>query len=223
MRVLLHDDSSWAGREVGHDDLAALYAPPDGPWLRANMISTLDGAATGPDGRSGSINNPVDNAVFATLRAAADVVVVGAGTARTEGYGPVEVPLVLVSRSGQVPPALLGARPGQVLLATTEQGAGRADVETLVVGKTDVDPVALRDALIDRGWSSILTEGGPSLLTDLAAAGVVDELCLTWVPRLLAGDHRRVLFGVGVDVTLRPTLLMEHEGTLLGRWRVRQQ
>src|SRR5689334_8767946 len=60
------------------DDLAALYAVPRTPWLRVNMVGTVDGAATGDSGRSGSINNAVDKVVFDHLRATADVVVVGA-------------------------------------------------------------------------------------------------------------------------------------------------
>ena len=80
----------WAA-SLDDDALAALYGYPRGvtaerPWVRANFVSTLDGAATGADGRSGSINTGADREVFALLRALADVVVVGAGTARAEGY-----------------------------------------------------------------------------------------------------------------------------------------
>lgn len=228
MRVLLRaDDPSWAGRAIEEDDLPGLYAPPDGPWLRANMIATLDGSATGPDGRSGTINNDVDHAVFSTLRSGADVVVVGAGTARAEGYSPVEVPLALTSRSGDIPEGLRGAAPGRVMLCACADSPGleRArrvlgEEHVLVTGDRTVDPTSLRSALLERGHRSILTEGGPSLLTDLLAAGVVDELCLTWVPRMLGGEHPRIAAGPDLDVPLTPLLLLEHEGTLLGRWRV---
>lgn len=228
MRVLLHaEDPSQAGREVTPDDLPGLYAPPERPWLRANMIATMDGAATGPDGRSGSINNEPDHAVFDTLRRAADVVVVGAGTARAEGYGPTDVPMVVVCRTGEVPPGLRDAEPGRVLLATCSGSPGltaarRAlgEEHVLLVGERDVDPAALRSALVERGHRDLLAEGGPSLLGALVTAGVVDELCLTWVPRLLGGEHPRILTVPEVDVPLRPVLLLEHHGTLLGRWRV---
>ena len=230
MRVLLHaDDPSWTGREIGEDDLPGLYAPPEGPWLRANMIATLDGSATGPDGRSGTINNDVDNAVFRTLRRGADVVVVGAGTARAEGYSPVDVPIAVVSRSGEVPERLRGGPAGRVLLCTCAAGPGPdrareqlSEEHVLVTGDETVDHAALRSALHERGHRSILTEGGPSLLTDMLAAGVVDELCLTWVPRMLGGEHPRIAAGPALDVPLAPLLLLEHEGTLLGRWRVQR-
>ena len=105
-------------------DLRSLYAAPSTPWLRANMVSTLDGAATGETGRSGSINNEVDKRVFDTLRDLADAILVGAGTAEAEGYRPADRPIVLVSRSGRVPERLRDAEPGRVLLATCQAAGG---------------------------------------------------------------------------------------------------
>ena len=184
------------------DDLAELYAAPRTPWLRVNMISTVDGAATGDSGKSGSINNAVDKRVFELLRSQCDVIVVGAGTARIEGYGPAARPIVVVSRQDTVPDGLRDAPPGSVL------------VEPLG------DPVAFKASLVERGWTNILCEGGPSLLRDLLAAGVVDELCTTTVPRLIGGDHLRITHGAPVDVPLDLHLLLEAEGTLLVRWLV---
>ena len=106
--------------------LADLYAYPDPVpprgWVRANMITTLDGAATGPDGLSGTIGGAADKALFGALRGRADVVLVGAGTARDEGYHrPAPQPgfaerrraagqrdtaaLAVVTRSGRLPTA----------------------------------------------------------------------------------------------------------------------
>ncbi len=73
-------------------ELAALYGRPGPPepgghWLRANMVTSLDGAAS-LDGRSGGLSGAADEQVFAMLRALADVILVGAGTVRAEGYGP---------------------------------------------------------------------------------------------------------------------------------------
>ena len=84
----------------------------------------------------------------------------------------------------------------------------------------EIDLVALKQELADRGWAEQLCEGGPSLFADLLAAGVVDELCWTVVPRLTGGDAVRIAAGAEVDVTLRPALLLEQDGTLLGRWLV---
>lgn len=184
------------------DDLDVLYAAPRRPWLRVNMISTVDGAATGDSGKSGSINNAIDKRVFHLLRSQCDVIVVGAGTARIEGYGPAVRPVVVVSRQDTVPEGLRDAPPGSVL------------VEPLG------DPVAFKASLVERGWTNILCEGGPTLLRDLLAAGVVDELCSTTVPRLIGGAHLRITNGAPVDVPLHLHTLIESDGTLLARWLV---
>ena len=95
MRVLLSDNDlgHWSpghAMEMDSEALALAYAYPqlsaEQTWVRANFVTTLDGAATGDDGRSGSINTGADRDVFALLRALCDVVLVGAGTARAEGY-----------------------------------------------------------------------------------------------------------------------------------------
>ena len=233
IRVLM-DRAPWtssAGQRDGtvatDADLAALYAAPD-PWLRANMVTSLDGAATGADGKSGSINNRVDQAVFALLRSQSDAIIVGAGTARTEGYRPTDRPLVVVTHSGRVPERLRGAEPGAVLLAThrTAPMLGPASDElgehVLLLGDDAVDLTALRPALAERGFTRLLTEGGPSLLADLVAAAVVDELCCTVVPTLVAGEAHRILTGSQVEAALTLTTLLESEGTLLGRWLIRR-
>jgi len=54
------------------------------------------------------------------------------------------------------------------------------------------------------------------------AAGVVDELCVTTVPHLIAGDQVRITTGAGVDVPLRLKTLLEQDGTLLARWLVQR-
>ncbi|WP_248583323.1 dihydrofolate reductase family protein [Nocardioides sp. InS609-2] len=227
MRVLIGDDP---GADVADDDLSARYARPFdhvGPWLRVNMVSTVDGAAQGEDGKSGGINNAADKRVFDALRRVADCVVVGAGTLRTEGYRPTAVPLVVVSRSARVPPLLQGAEPGRVLMATTERAPGLAEARALlgpenvmVLGTYSVDLVTLKAALYDRGFTEQLSEGGPQLLHHLLAEGVADELCVTVVPRAVAGSRLRIVVGSEIDVPLTPTLLLEEAGTLLGRWHV---
>jgi riboflavin biosynthesis pyrimidine reductase len=190
-------------------------------------LASFDGAATGDDGRTGSINNAADKRVFDHLRATADAVVIGAGTARAEGYGPDRMPIVVVSRSGRVPEGLSQPPPGLVLLGTTSSAPGLpearsllGDENVLVSGRTHVDLAGLRDQLHRRGLRNLLSEGGPTLLRDLLVAGLVDELCLTTVPRVVAGGHLRITAGGPVDVPLRLRLLLEQDGTMLARWFV---
>jgi len=217
MRVVLGEDT----------DLAELYAAPDQPWLRVNMVSTVDGAATGEDGTSRSINNGVDKMVFDLLRELADALVVGAGTIRIEGYAVGRKPLVVVSRTGSVPPTQREAGAGKVLMATVSTAPdvdeareilGRDNV--LVLGSHRVDLARLKDELVLRGYRHLLSEGGPHLLRDLLDQGVADELDATVVPRVIGGSHRRITDGPPVEIPLRLTTLVEEEGTLLARWFV---
>ncbi|MHA3837267.1 dihydrofolate reductase family protein [Terrabacter sp. AAH1] len=230
------------------DDAALFraYACAEERWVRSNMVTSLDGGATGPDGRSGSINNDADRVVFEVLRALSHVVVVGAGTVRAEGYPPLSVddslvalrraaglpdvlPLVAVSNRGTVPPTLSGCRDGRALLATTASAPGlepaRDDLgaaNVLVCGDDEVDLRVLLDALHARGLDHVLTEGGPGLLGSFLAAGAIDELCYTVVPRVVGAGAPRTVGADGTPADLDLELLVEQDGTLMGRWFVRR-
>jgi riboflavin biosynthesis pyrimidine reductase len=221
MRVLLGE-----GLDEGAD-LAEVYGAPDQPWLRVNMVATVDGAATGEDGTSRSINNGVDKVVFDLLRELSDAVVVGAGTVRIEGYAVGRKPLVVVSRSGSVPPTQRTAPRGSVLMATVgtapyldEARSLLGNENVLVLGSHRVDLARMKDELVLRGFRHLLSEGGPHLLRDLLDQGVADEVDATLVPRLLAGSHRRITDGPPIDVPLRLHTLAEQDDTLLARWFV---
>lgn len=227
---------------AGEPDLGALFrVPGDGPLVRANMIATIDGAAWGPDRRSGSINGPADWRVFRILRALSDVVLVGAGTARAEEYRPWRVPadlqdlraaaglapeleMAVVTRTGSLPPGLRGVdRPP--LVCTSEAGADRlgsdADPErTIIAGATEVDLAAVLDALAARGLDRVLAEGGPELLGALVATDLVDELCLTTSPSVVGAGPGRILGGpaFGEVRPARLAHLLHADGMLLARW-----
>lgn len=174
---------------------------PAQPWTRANMVSSLDGAATCSDGLSGSINNAADVEVFHQLRDGADAIIVGAGTARAEGYQGAGKPLIVIGRS--LPETLAGAEGVRL------HPGGDAE--------------ALRALIADlhaEGLTRLLTEGGPSLLGDLLRAGLVDELCLTFTPAIVAGEGRRIVGGPLADVPLELAALVEIDSTLISRWLV---
>ncbi|MGH3351210.1 MAG: dihydrofolate reductase family protein [Nocardioides sp.] len=220
---LLHGD----GDPTTPEGLRAIYTPPRLPWLRANMVSSLDGAATGSDGRSGTVNNAVDVDVFHVLRDLADAILVGAGTAIAETYEPKGTPIVVVSGRGRVPDDLRGCETGAVRLATKADAPGLpaareelGEENVYVAGQSEVDLAALLARLHEEGLRHLLCEGGPTLLGSLLEAGVVDELCHTITPKLLAGDGRRIVTGPPTDVPVSLASLIEHDGTLLGRWLV---
>jgi riboflavin biosynthesis pyrimidine reductase len=215
--------------DLGDRELAARYSYPDqggsAPyWLRANMVASLDGAAT-VGGRSGGLSGGADQQVFAMLRALADVILVGAGTARVEGYRPVRPrhegvrwawlragrtpspPIAVVTRRLDLDlesPLVAGSPDhARTIVITTEaapavrrvQVAATADV--IVAGRESVDIVAAVTALAGRGHRRILTEGGPYLLTQIIEAGLLDDLCLTLSPVLAGPGADRIVADLG--------------------------
>lgn len=232
-------------------ELLALFAdvPAAGVHVRANMVTTLDGAATGANHVSGSINGPADFRVFRVLRALADVVLIGAGTARGERYTALDVPeelrearaalglpetleLAVVTASGELPLELLDSeRPPIVLTTGTNPSLGalreRIGADHVVVADSGipgaVDPRAVVAALADRGLVRVLAEGGPTLLAQLLDADLLDELCLTWSPQLVGGPAGRITHlptWFEPPRALTPLHLLHADGVLLGRWRV---
>ncbi|WP_161958513.1 dihydrofolate reductase family protein [Ornithinimicrobium cavernae] len=200
------------------DDLLRQYAVGPGPVVRANFVTTLDGHATGGDGLSGSINSAADKQVFDLLRALADVVVVGAGTIRAEGYGrlrtedpallelrraagrPDHPVLAVVTASGELPEKVLTPDPeaGDLLAlcagAVTEELSASLGPDAVIACGTDsVEPTTAVRALHERGLGHVLTEGGPHLLGGWVRAGVLDELCLTVRPVVVGGTGPRIL------------------------------
>jgi riboflavin biosynthesis pyrimidine reductase len=216
--------------ELSDEDLVGLYAyPVERTWVRANFVSTVDGAVQGPDGRSGSVSTAPDRRLFAILRSLCDVVLVGAGTARREGYQPVqphEVDTELRRRFGLAPlPAIAVVTRSADLPETLTRGEGGP---VLVIGpdpgEEAVDPAAAVERLSQAGHQRILCEGGPRLMHDLVASGRCDEVCLSITPMLVSGDGYRMTRGALLDppVPLALQHLLEQDGTLFCRYtRVR--
>lgn len=210
---------------LGPDELLRLYAYPaslESPWIRANFVTSIDGAAT-VDGRSGALGSPADHAVFEILRDLADVVLVGAGTARQENYGGAHTdahrrlrlfhhglggspdgappPIAVVTASASLDPAgrlFTDTTRPPMILTTAAAPADRkraltdAGAEVIECGETSVAAADIRTTLAQRGLLRVLCEGGPSLFGDLIAAGVVEELCLTASPLLIGGTAGRI-------------------------------
>lgn len=223
MRKIFPADA--AAPEIGSDGIAALaglYAypasrPAGSPWLRANMIESIDGAAS-LNGRSSGLSGDADRRVFRVLRSLADVILVGAGTARAEKYRPVrEREIFPALREGQAatPPIAVVTRQldlnlegplvsgeaggARTILITTgaapadRRDAAAAHADVVVAGRDSVTPAAAVKALSARGHQRILVEGGPTLLRQIADAGLLDDLCLTFSPLLEGGMASRIL------------------------------
>lgn len=238
-----------AGDPLTDDEIIARYAVDDraSPWLRTNFVSSIDGAVT-HDGRSGGLSPQSDRRVFRLLRRLADVVLVGAGTVRTEEYaamrlGPASVMWRLHQGMPQHPAfAIVTARldldpesmiftnaPSRPIVVThgCHDDPGRQErrrrleavADVVDCGEGDLDAALLRAELVERGLPQIHCEGGPHLFGTLLAQDAVDELCLTIAPTLEAGDAGRIARGAAD--TVRMSLahgLAADDGTLLLRY-----
>lgn len=232
----------------GDPDLAALYAYPDGPWLRANMVSSVDGAAS-LKGASAGLSSDTDRRLFALLRTLSDVIVVGAATVRTERYKPARFneawsglragrtptpPIAVITRSLDLDPdsPLITAAPAdaRTIVITTAQApadiraALEPDADVIVAGEEGVDFTAAVAALAERGHRRLLAEGGPHLLGELLAAGLLDELCLTIGPLLAGpGPGRIVAGGDAASLPLDLAHVLAEDGFLFCRYTRKNQ
>jgi len=153
-----------------------------------NLVVSLDGSAAGPDGTSSSLTMGSDRAVLGAIRAASDLVLVGAATLRSEPHlVPRSTRLAVLSRSGDLGEARL--RPDDLVL----------------------------DALPARG-GRIVCEGGPSVVAQLLAAGLVDEVCLTTVPRIVGGTPLPPFGGVAAPPLELQQLLVDAAGATYARF-----
>jgi riboflavin biosynthesis pyrimidine reductase len=227
---------------VDDEALVELYRH-DGPVLRTNFVTSVDGAVE-IEGYSEGLQTPADQRVFQLLRMFADGLMVGAGTLRHEGYGPVRLDgkrrawraergldpyprLVVVSRRLDLDPdspALAEApvRPAIVTSADSPADAREAlsaVADVLVHGEREVDLAAAVADLRERGLRHILSEGGPHLLGALTSEDLVDELCLTITPMLAGAGAGRITAGPISPVrALTLAVALADDGTLLLRY-----
>ena len=226
-----------------------VYRPDEGRarFLRINMVSSIDGQATDPSGVTAQLGGDGDLEVFRSLRALADGILVGAGTARAEGYGPHRLRADLAAlreRDGRPGPAAIVVVSGRLDLDPHSRLFAEAKTPTIVVtaaaspadrrrqlaaitpvivaGDDEIDLADAFDQLAERfAIHHVLCEGGPTLNSALLRTGLVDELCLTLAP---------VLFGTGSTTIVRPVApsammdllgLCEQDSELYARYRVR--
>lgn len=224
------------------EELEEFYALPPGRHLRADFVVSIDGAVE-IDGRAGPLGAPADRSAFMAMRAVADAVLVGAGTARIERYGAVVLaeeikerreardqepvpPLVVVSRRGLLSAGdrIFSNRYRPTVLTTSSalatHGSLAALADVIECGTDDVDLGKAIDLMAERGWKRILCEGGPSLLSSLLRDDLVDQMCVTFSP-LIAGPQHLHLSGdkpLAQPSRFRLQGLLEGDGLLMGRY-----
>jgi riboflavin biosynthesis pyrimidine reductase len=219
-------------------------APPQGeaPYVACNFVSTLDGRAT-VRGSTAALGFHTDARVVMRLRTFADAVVIGAGTMRVERYDrmlpvprlrgyreqiglPADPLTVIVTNSMELPwdAGLFTEGGGEVVLVTAST-AKPPPTETAVEVLRHDDVVDFADLLRhlhrERGVSTTLCEGGPTVLNELIKADLADDLFLTLNP-LLVGDPERTLMAGTLDAPVGAKLswTLEAEGELFTRWQL---
>ena len=201
---------------VDDDALSAVYPWPDTtakPYVRAMMVCTLDGAAAGDDGLSGSVSGGADRSVLRAVRRFADVVLVGGGTMKAEGYGPLKARAEdadVRREAGQAPAPVLAVVSGSLDLPLDPGGFTDSDVTPIVFTTESADPAKVEDVrkrcevvqlpgekvdaeqvvaqLHHRGLGRIVCEGGPGLLHQVTESGLLDEADITIAPMLVGTD-----------------------------------
>ncbi|HEY3107753.1 MAG TPA: dihydrofolate reductase family protein, partial [Chloroflexota bacterium] len=204
--------------------------PPDRPHVYVNMVSSVDGRAQIDDHAIG-LGSEVDQALMQRLRALADCVLNGSGTVNAEqvyrplppelvaqrrARGQAEEPLwAVITASGQIrPDATLfqkaAPRPIVFLAESTPADrrswlAERADV--VVAGDERPDPRAVLRVLRERyRCRHVLSEGGPRLNHAMVRAGALDELFLTFAPKITAGQGKTIVEGAQFPREAMPRL-----------------
>jgi riboflavin biosynthesis pyrimidine reductase len=230
--------------ELTDDDLVTAYAVTDDRSVRANFVSSVDGAVT-VDGRSGGLGNAADRRLFALLRDLCDVILVGAGTVRTEQYGstpstpkrrarraelglsPVPRLAVVSARLALDPDSELFANDPPTIVIThadapaDQRKALEAVADVVVAGSGQIDITAALDALAEHGLGKVLCEGGPTLLGSVLEAGQLDELCLTLSPVVAGGPAGRiVMLPDPQQIALSVRHILEEDGALFLRYGV---
>ncbi len=242
---LLIGEAGGAGPVVSY--VGGRRAPrPDRPWVMTNLVSSVDGA-TAMSGVSGGLSGPADREIFHQLRGVADAILVGAGTARAERYGPMRpregvrearatrgqrpvAPIVIVSRSlgfDWSGPLFADAEIPTIVAAPTDApegqlAAARRAGRVICAGVGSVALAPLLRRLANDGQQSVLCEGGPRLVAKLAADDLIDELFVTISPCVVAGDAQRMLVGPEL-VPARPLALialLEADGAVFLRYKV---
>ena len=184
------------------------------------MVASLDGT-TVIDSRSAGLSSDADREVLATLRSLADVILVGAGTVRAEGYGPPTKQgqrVGVVSQFGHVDTATPLFTSGAGFLILPES-AGPVDVDSVRAGRDVVD---LAGALATLDADFVQAEGGASLNAALLDAGLLDELNLTIAPLLAGGDGPRLTTRAAATVRRMDLAhVLEEDGFLFTRYVMR--
>ena len=206
---------------------APLEQPTDRSWVGLCMVSSIDGS-TVVDGRSTELSSANDLAVLLGLRAIADVIIVGAGTVRGEGYGPPDVAgqrIGVVTASGDVDTSLPLFTSGAGFLITTEHAeVGNADAIRSGSATVDLRAAVERLGEIHPAPRFVQVEGGALLNGAMLDGDLFDEINLTTSPLCVGGSGPRLTTGAS-DLAQRfelTQMVIDDHSFVFTRWKRRR-
>ena len=159
------------------------------PHVTWKFAATLDGRAAAADGTSRWITSAAARADVHRLRAEADAVVVGTGTALRDDPA-LTVRLEDQSRDRQPLRVVVGRRD------LPKQARVRDDSAETMFLRTH-DPVEVLETLHKRDVVAVLLEGGPTLAAAFVHQGFVDRVVAYIAPALL-GEGSAAVAGLGI-------------------------
>ena len=209
--------------------LTERYAPPAGDaWVRLNLVSALGGQITGASGTSDDLADGIDRPLMGIIRGTADVVLVGAESVRSNGYGlPRTAALAVATVTGDLrgntfPDSIPSGRlfvlcPPEAVDRVVDQLGRRATVVAVGAGGAP-EPAALIASLAERGLTRVLCEGGGAVVSALVRAGLVTEFCHTVAPLLTSPGAMLSVGDVPLTQLRLDQLLVDETQRLYARW-----
>jgi diaminohydroxyphosphoribosylaminopyrimidine deaminase/5-amino-6-(5-phosphoribosylamino)uracil reductase len=187
------------------------------PYVLLKLAASLDGRIATASGESRWVSGAPARRFVHALRDRVDAVMVGAGTVLADdpaltcrvrgGRDPLRVvvdgrlrigPRARVVRQRSEAVTLVATTPASSVRRRKAIAAAGAEVLVLPGRNGRLRIAALLDALGARGVVSILVEGGGDLAAAVLRERLVDRLLLVSAPRLLGGDARPMLGGLGI-------------------------
>ncbi len=189
--------------------------PGEGPWVIINMAMTADGKVATAGREVTTFGSPADQRALYALRATADAILCGARTVeetgatlgtgdpafarsrRRAGRSSAALRVVVSGSASLSSDAALWSHPGAPIVVLTSGKALDREHERLrslgaQVWQSPGDRIDFPQALAwlgrEFGVRRLVVEGGGQLNAALLAADQVDELRVTWVPRIFGGQ-----------------------------------
>jgi len=217
---------------VGADDARALnsayivHRKYQRPFITYKVAASFDGRAAAADGSSQWITGEAARLDAHKVRARSDAICIGTGTVLKDdpaltvrdvrnSKNPLKV---VVDSAARTPPKAKLLTGGNALIAVGPAASKRrikqlrdcgAEVVEFQSRSGQVPLAGLAGALADRGVTSMLLEGGPTLAGAFLDCGLIDKFLLYLAPKLLGGMGARGLLEGWAAPTIADALSLQ--------------